>query len=170
MPLPDEGCSHGIAQVSCSVLEVAPVQDQDSLPANSLLAALELIGVEQAYLLDEASTLSFLQEFRPETGRLLLLGERPFAQSLVLHAHFTGLACRSFLQPPRYWSDRLGRIMTLDFTAGRIFSSQKEEVPEQGQEHSNTRVRLDATHENLWIWPDLDPDWFRSRRVHLFSA
>lgn len=144
--------------------------NREALPPDSLLAALELAGVERAYLLDEEAALAFLQELRPETGRLVLLGERPFARSLILHAHAVGLACRSFLRPPQYWSERLGRIMTLDFPAGRPVSGPEEECPEHGSKPFEPCVSLDAAHEALWIWPDLEPDWFRQRRARLFIS
>lgn len=169
-PSSDAACSHRTARAPGSGQKAAFSPDREAPPPDPLLAALELAGVERAYLLDEEAALALLQELRPETGRLVLLGERPFAQSLVLHAHAVGLACRSFLRPPRYWNERLGRILTLDFPAGRAFSGPEEESPEHGPEGFEPCVRLDAAHEALWIWPDLEPDWFRPRRARLFST
>ena len=169
VPPVDAGYSHGGGQAPDAGRKFALSPDREAPPLDPLLAALELAGVEQAYLLDEETALVLLQELQPETGRLLLVGERPFAQNLVLHAHFAGLACRAFLRPPRYWSERLGRIMTLDCTADRAFSDPAEGRPEHGHERFEPCVRLDAAHEALWIWPDLDPDWFRLRRARLFS-
>lgn len=170
VPLPDADQPSGAARLSGRGPETGLPRGGPVLPAAPLLAALELAGVEKAYPLDEEAVLAFVREIRPESGRLLLLGERPFARDLILYAHSAGLACRSFFRPARYWSDRLGRAATLGFTAGQVPPAFGEKPSECGEERPEPDVRLDAAHEDLWIWPDLDPGWFRVRRVRLFGS
>jgi hypothetical protein len=43
-------------------------------------------------------------------------------------------------------------------------------MPEDWKGGYDATVRLDAAHESLWLWPDLDPDWFRLRRVRLSGS
>ncbi len=140
-----------------------------SLPAAPLLAALELAGVERAVVLDEEAALALARELRPERSRLLLLGEEPFGEGLILHAHNAGLACRSFFQAPCYWSERLNRAEALSFTMGGVPGGRKGNPSASKGEAADYPVRLDADHETLWIWPDLEPNWFRLQRARLFT-
>ena len=140
---------------------------REPLPAGPLLAALELAGVERAVVLDEDTALTLARELRPERSRLLLLGEKPFGERLILHAHKAGLACRSFFRAPRYWSERLNRAEPLSSAAGN--DSGKDVFAECRGDAAEYPVRLDADHENLWIWPDLEPNWFRLQRARLFT-
>ena len=146
---------------------ILPPAVSGPLPAAPLLAALELAGVERAVVLDEEAALSLTRELRPERSRLLLLGEAPFGEGLILHAHNAGLACRSFFRTPRYWSERLNRAEALSFAAEK--ASGKNILVECRGEAADYPVRLDADHESLWIWPDLEPDWFRLQRARLFT-
>ena len=143
--------------------------ERSVLPAAPLLAALELAGVERAYVLDEEAVLRCLRDLRPETSRLLLLGEKPFGGSLALHAHTSGLEFRSIVRPPRYWNERLQRDMTLMFATDAGCSGPEQDGPNNGDASAGRPISLDAEHENLWMWPDLEPDWFRLRRVRVFT-
>ena len=140
---------------------------RESLPAAPLLAALELAGVERAVVLAEETALSLVRQLRPERSRLLLLGEEPFGEGLILHAHNAGLTCRSFFRTPCYWSERLNRAEALPFAAEN--ASGKDALCECRGDASDYPVRLDADHESLWIWPDLEPNWFRLQRARLFT-
>ena len=140
-----------------------------SLPAAPLLAALELAGVERAVILDEETALALVRELRPERSRLLLLGEAPFGEGLMLHAHNAGLACRSFFRTPCYWNERLNRGEPLSSTAEDLSGGQKASLSASGDEAADYPVGLDADHESLWIWPDLEPNWFRLQRARLFT-
>lgn len=137
-------------------------------PAAPLLAALELAGVEHVYLVNEGAALDFVLGLPSDASRLVLVGEKPFGQSLVLHAHNTGLPCRSFVQPPRYYNERLGRMVELSFAMADAGSRRVDEPGVAGSLYG-APVCLDADHENVWIWPDLGPEWFRLRRMRLFS-
>ena len=97
----------------------------------------------------------------------MLLGEEPFGEGLILHAHNAGLTCRSFFRTPCYWSERLNRAEALPFAAEN--ASGKDALCECRGDASDYPVRLDADHESLWIWPDLEPNWFRLQRARLFT-
>ena len=158
----------GVRELLPAFVLPAASAGRESLPAAPLLAALELAGVERAVILDEEAALSLVRELRPERSRLLLLGEKPFGERLILHAHNAGLACRSFFQAPLYWSERLNRAEPLASAAEKTPGGPKGGPCASG-EASDYPVRLDADHENLWIWPDLEPNWFRLQRVRLFT-
>lgn len=132
-------------------------------PQALLLAALELAGVEQAFVLEEADILRLLQGLRPETTRLVLLGETAFGESLLLHAHAGGMGCRTFMRPPWYYSERLGLTVLSGFEP-EVPLAEGEEPPCAG-----AALRLDAAHEDVWLWPDLAPDWFRLCSARLFA-
>lgn len=146
----------------------AALDGREPLPAGPLLAALELAGVERAVILDEEAALSLARELRPERSRLLLLGEKPFGERLILYAHSAGLACRSFFQAPWYWSERLNRAEPLLSIVENASGGQKGDFSVSG-DAADYPVRLDADHENLWLWPDLELNWFRLQRARLFT-
>ena len=147
----------------------APLPDARTaaLPSAPLLAALELAGVERAYFLDEDAVLECVRELPPDTARLLLIGEKPFGQRLVLHAHSVGLACRSFVLPPKYHNERPDQNKERSFEARP--SGETADEPALSDGFRQAFLRLDAGHEHMWIWPDLDPDWFRLRRMRVYS-
>lgn len=157
-----------------------------------LLAALELAGVEDAYAPDGAAAIEALEALRPE--RLVLLGDGELGRRFAARAHELDVCFRSFAHPPRYYNERLGRAAIQEFTAEppapsrsdgqcRGFAGQSGEHGRAGcpardapgrREPCAERKRdvpalsLDAAHEQVWIWPDLDPGWFRKARLRLF--
>ena len=139
----------------------------DTLPCFPLLAALELAGVERAFALDEAAALAALRELQTDRGRLLFIGERPFGDSLALYAHQSGMLFRSLLQPPRYHSERLGRIAKPVFVTEDSFGAAAEGCSAASGEPS---LLLGPDQEDLWFWPDLEPAWFRLYRARLSNG
>lgn len=144
-----------------------------------LLAALELAGVERAFLPDEQSALDALRLLRPE--RLVLLGDDPFCGRLAALARELDLVFRSFSRGPRYYSERLGRTALLRFPAdprAEEAAAPKRQDGQGGRDGNareadgangrKPRLSLDADHEHLWIWPDFEPSWFRLSRLRLF--
>lgn len=164
--VPSATLASSLGPISASLSEPG----RNGMPAAPLLAALELAGVERAFVLEEDDVLRFLREVRPEASRLLLLGEKPFAGPLLLHAHEAGLAVRSFFLTPRYWNERLRRVAILSFPAENTFPRRDGQQAECQNGVEDMPVRLGEGHEEFWIWPDLGPDWFRLPRARLFSA
>lgn len=124
--------------------------------ARPLLAALELAGVEDAWLLDEARLADF---FRAVTepgasrgdcadgpARLVLLGGTLFGDELVLEAHRRGVPCRS--------------LFGLPGGAGKASA---------GFDAPGGLDVLDGADASgaVLFWPHLEPGWFRqcSRRA-----
>lgn len=143
----------------------------DELPAGNgaaahSLAALELAGVEEAFLLSEEGLDDLLQLLRPRAafGRLLLLGRPPFCEPQALSALRAGLVCRFLPLPARYYSSRLSRAAEL---GERDFAGA--ECPDGEDDGGAMLLSLDAAHEDVWIWPDLGPERFRVTRLKLAS-
>lgn len=99
----------------------------------ALLTALELAGIEDALLLDEAGIFDFFcaKCQGDPAGRLILIGESPFGEALILEAHRAGVLCRSLFSPPVVASvDTVGATGATD-------------------------------PDLLFFWPQLEPGWFR---------
>ncbi len=145
------------------------------LPHAFLLAALELAGVEQAFHTSLPALEEFLRMFsaKHSNGRLVLLGDAPFGEDLLLRAHSENLRCRSLVHPPLYYNARLALVVEQNFGEQPCKSMQTN--PASGAQcerdgESGIFLHLDEAHEDIWVWPDLDPVWFRSRRMRLFSS
>lgn len=118
---------------------------QTATPAAPLLAALELAGLEQSYAASENSLLKAMEAGRAGAGegRLVLLGGRGFGEGPALFALRAGMPVQSLTPPP-------------DNAAGE----RDEGAP---------FLSLDGAHEDVWVWPSLPPDWFRTKRMALFA-
>lgn len=132
------------------------------LPDAPLLAALELAGVEEAFCLDAAQLADCLATLGPEAvrGRLLLLGQANFCRKAASQALSVGLVCRALPAPPLYFSLERSAASEQRFAPAAA-------VPPHEADESLLTVALDQEHEDVWIWPDLGPDWFLNRRMRL---
>ena len=143
------------AVVSCfiSAKDQYPIQDLDQKSGQNsaqqgvsapLLGALELVGVERAFAASEAEVCALAELLHMDHGsggRIVLLGGPGFAESLILQAHRSGVRCRSL----RLEDDADATELRRDAT------------------------HLDAANQDVWFWPDLGPEWFRNRRMRIFS-
>jgi hypothetical protein len=108
-----------------------------------LAAALELAGVDPARIVPEDVLLSLLKKIAyPRAGRILLLGPPAPAPRLAAYAHAHAVPCLS-LAPP---------------------------VPRTAPAQDPCFLELDAAHADLRILPDLDPSWFRARRMNIHAS
>ncbi len=143
----------------------------------ALLAALELAGIERAFVLDDKSTAALAEDLggnRPG-GRLVLLGAPSCREGLVLKALELTLPCLSLPHPPVYFNERLGKPVEHCFVPASFFGTEapaagKEQPFSGGQERLQAALCLDGAHEGSWVWPELGPDFFRVRRVRIFSG
>ncbi len=135
------------------------------IPA-ALLGALELAGVERAFAASEAEVFALARLLPASEGRVLLLGEPGFGEPLILHAHRSGLPCRSLVRPFLYFSERLDAPVEQRFMEEGSATAGGHGCEDTGK---GLPLRLDASHEDVWLWPELGPDWFRTRRMRIFS-
>lgn len=146
--------------------------DEDARPVWApLLAALELAGVERAFYAREASIQEFFQGLgdRGPDGRLVLLGGPSFGQNIALEAHRKGVPCRSLTRPSRYFSARLNEAAEQFFRSRPGEDSIPESLPASDEDVEGLFLSLDAAHEDIWFWPCLGPDWFRTKRMRFYS-
>lgn len=139
------------------------------LPAPGLLAALELTGTERAFAADENAAAAFLHLAREVygNGRLVVIGKPSFGLPLLMQAHESGLICRSLTLPPAHHSSQPRE------TAGQWIheaGGPPDKTDDMAQTASNTRLNLDVKLEDFPIWPDLEPIWFRCRRMRLSAG
>lgn len=127
-------------------------------PAPGLLAALELTGTERAFAADEDAAADFLCLAREVygNGRLVVIGKPSFGLPLLMQAHESGLICRSLTLPPVHHS-----------RPPREAAGPPDGADDIAQRASNMRLNLEAKREDFQIWPDLEPLWFRCRRMSL---
>jgi hypothetical protein len=133
-----------------------------------LLGALELAGVERAFAASESEICTLAEMLRADSGRgrIVLLGGPGFGESLALHAHRAGVLCLSLTQPPLYYSDRLCAVLEHSFMQER---TDPADAALCRDDDAAMFLHLDAAHEDVWFWPKLGPDWFRTRRMRIFS-
>lgn len=138
----------GVTRVLPCFLPSGRDADGCAEPRASLLAALELAGVERSFTAGEEEAQSLLRDLarEEEGGCLVLLGERSFAESLLLTAHRSGVAGIPLVRPPLAGAHAPREGLRTDF------------------------LFLDAAHHFVWVWPDLPPSCFRRRRMRLFSS
>jgi len=129
-----------------------------------LLGALELAGIERAFVASESEVcvLAEMLHAGGGRGRIVLLGGQGFGESVALHAHRAAVLCRSLTQPPIYYSSRLNAVLEQRFMEGGA-------EPACRDDDDAMLLHLDAGHEDVWFWPKLDPEWFRTRRMRIFS-
>lgn len=138
----------------------------------ALLAALELAGVERAFLAADDAVQDFFTSLsgRNAAGRLVLLGGAACGESLALEAHRKGLPCRSLTGLPRYFSVRLDEAAEQCFRPRSSGAAGGNAIPpDDAGDEDGLFLSLDAGHEDIWVWPDLGPDWFRTKRMRFFS-
>lgn len=137
-----------------------------------LLASLELAGVEEAYAAEEGEAISLARALTEEKGkgRIVLLGRGSSFESLALFAHRADIHCRSLTGMPRYYSSRLCAVAEHCFD-GPQYGPDALEEPEVvcPQDPDAMFLHLDASHESVWFWPSVGPDWFRSKRMRFYS-
>lgn len=113
--------------------------EEAGLIAPLLLTALELAGVEDAWLLDDAAILDLFRRTVPDSGtRLVLLAEKPFGDALALAALHSGALCRGLFGCSS--GSCCGR------TPGGSPAGPADGVP-----------------SDILFWPHLEPGWFRLR-------
>lgn len=169
MPAVSAGCP---LLVPCFI---APEQD-DAQPGNlpaaaPLLAALELMGVERAFAAQEAEALEFLEHLCASLGRgrLLLLGDASWRGRLLLRADALGLSCRALPHPSVLSTPK----PSSESAAGSRAGAPTRPAPSTGRPTLDTpraetpELVLDAAHADLWVWPDLPPQWFRNLQLRL---
>lgn len=124
--------------------------------AGPLLTALELAGVEEACLATAAELTAELERAlsRPGTGRIVCLGEA---------ASFAPLALAALNRATPFM------LLPADPVGHRSSSCAEEAVPALFHEESKARLLLDRDHEEVWIWPELTPDWFRNKGLQLYT-
>jgi hypothetical protein len=130
-----------------------------------LLAALELAGLERAFSfspLDAAVLLELLADEGGD-GRLVLLGQGSYSANLAALAFELGVVSRFLTRPPRYFNKRLY------MTAEQRFDDTAADGSIDGDDPRDIVLHLDTRYENIWIWPDLGPDWFRTRRLRVYE-
>ncbi|MDR3176835.1 MAG: hypothetical protein LBU06_09950 [Desulfovibrio sp.] len=127
------------------------VPGRKRFPSPSLLAALELAGVEKSYLAPEAEILQTLRKTGRSCrrGRAVLLGRPENSASIAAFAHANAMPCLSLTQPPPVIRGGLAAF------------------PE---EPGASTLTVDADHARFRLWPDLGPGWFRGRNLALTST
>lgn len=158
----------GVSEILvCFVFPQGRAASPSGIPA-PLLGALELAGVERAFAASEAEVLALAEMLRAGSGRgrIVLLGAPGFGESLALHAHRCGVVCRSLTQPTLYYSGRLCAIVEQRFMEACADPADSADCPD---DDDSMVLQLDAAHEDVWFWPRLGPDWFRTRRMRVFS-
>lgn len=142
--------------------------------AAPLLVAMELAGVEKVYSAtpqDAALLLDILCGTSAD-GRLVLLGKSSGGSLLAAKAHEAGLYCRSLIHPLLYYNHRQCCIAELSYSSGverdvpvaDDLGGESEYPPED-----QIFLHLDSAHEDIWVWPDVSPAWFRTVHMRLFS-
>lgn len=160
-----------LAGVSCILPCFAPASGRAALQRDitaPLLGALELAGVERAFAASEHDICALAELLRADgdRGRIVMLGDPGFGESLALHAHRAGVPCRSLTRPPLYYSNRRCAVAEQRFTRNKDEPERADALP--CREDEAMFLHLDAAHEDVWFWPALDPGWFRTRRMRLF--
>lgn len=151
--------------------DFSPDCEQQAAP---LLAAMELAGVERVFYAtpqDAADLLDILGAMCTD-GRLVLLGKSQGGSLLAAKAHEAGLNCRSLVRPLLYYNHRQCCIAELSFDTGANNGAPAADTtggefdyPPEDQ----IFLHLDSAHEDIWVWPDVSPAWFRTTHMRLFS-
>lgn len=140
--------------------------------SSSLLATLELSGVEEAYAAEEGEVIALARTLTEADGkgRIILLGRASSFESLALFAHRADIHCRSLTSVPRYYNRRMCVVADhcFDGNADGADALEPSEVV-CPQDPDAMFLHLDEAHESVWFWPSVGPDWFRSKRMRLFS-
>jgi len=108
----------------------------------SLLGALELAGVERAFAASEAEVLALAGLLRPNSG-----GNSGGGRIVLLGG--SGFAESLVLHAHR---------------AGVLCRTLRSE-----DDADAVGLCRDAAHKDVWFWPDLGPDWFRTRHMRIFA-
>lgn len=151
-------------------------------PAAGVLLALELCGVENLFCLDENLLHSLMNEMGP--GRLVLLHGRDWMQTVCLAAELH-IPCITEQMPPNLYVQDAGAF-DLDAIA-MAQDVDKQALTDRDFNNQNPSKPVDALYlrdpasysgpdiplllgpglEAFWLWPDLSPDFFRSRNLAL---
>lgn len=143
-------------------------EENGAPPTPSLMAAMELAGVERCFHPPHRQILALLNLLcdKAPGGRIVLLGDFSCAGDLALAALSKGLSCRSYPQLPVFKCASTGLLMEQNF--GQALPENRLAAP-QPDAAEQDRLTLDEAHANVWLWPDLSPAWFRNRRLRLTS-
>jgi hypothetical protein len=130
-----------------------------------LAAALELAGADPARIVPEEVLPTLLNKIAdPRAGRILLLGPPAPAPALAAYAHAHAVPCLS-LAPP---APRIVLAQESRPDAERRPRPAPDRVcPGDGP---LSFLELDAAHADLCVLPDLDPAWFRARRLKIYAS
>lgn len=134
------------------------------LPGPGLLAALELAGVERAFTLTVRDFPALARDMEENfgDGRLVCLSQDHTGQDdagqalagLAAGPLARGTACMNLPGPAAALSRPPG------FNACARNGGRFGQPP---------LLTLDSAHEQVWIWPQLGPSWFRTKRIHISS-
>lgn len=127
---------------------------ESALPQAGLLAALELAGVDKAFMLTEGALRTLVDDMSANLGqgRLACLGLDELAEDLAALAIKKEIP---FMHLP-------GNATCLPQEAA--FSRGADEAADA------PLLVLGPEYENVWVWPQLGPHWFCTRRMHIFSS
>jgi hypothetical protein len=142
-----------------------------------LAAALELAGADPARIVPEAVLLHLLRRIvAPSAGRIVLLGPPAPAPALAAYAHAEAVPCLSLAPPARLLPEETTADVAPDIVDEPSTRLLQEETPHPRTKRTRpdgnpaSVLELDAAHKNLCVLPDLDPGWFRARRLKIYAS
>ena len=148
-------------------------------PNPALLVASELAGLEDSIFVNhEHDALPVLKSLHSlGQGRLLVLGTKPLASESLLFALENNVPCRAMLHEPTFQMLEVANEVDVTF-ADSCASSTKKMNPASLSVNSwenqagkasplSCPITLAKNCQNLWIWPDLEPEWFKNKSLKL---
>jgi hypothetical protein len=146
-----------------------------------LATALELAGADPARIVPENVLINLLKKIAdPGAGRILLLGPPAPAPTLAAYAHVHAVPCLSLAPPvPHIALRRQPRRDAEQETYAEAEQASRADTARQHRPETSRALpndgplpflELDAAHADLRILPDLDPSWFRARRMNIRAS
>lgn len=131
-----------------------------AFPAPGLLAALELAGVEKSFAVTGEAVTSLLPELMENlgTGRLVYLGLNCLAEDTAAYVVQKNIPCMHFPGTPAYLAQEAA------------FAAQQGQDSPNGPAEDTPLLMLGPEYENIWVWPQLGPEWFQTKRMHVFAV
>ena len=148
-------------------------------PNPALLVASELAGLEDSiFVSHEHDVLPVLKSLRSlGQGRLLVLGTKPLASEPLLFALENNLPCRAMLHEPTFQMLEIANevdVKFAEFSASGAKTLNPASLSANSWENQAGKasplpcpLALAKNCQNLWIWPDLEPDWFKNKSLKL---